>query len=38
MVGIPDEFIEHGKPDIQKNLCGIDKEGIKKAILETLKK
>ncbi len=31
-VGIPDEFIEHGKPDIQKKLAGIDKESIKMAI------
>ena len=31
-IGVPDEFIEHGKPDIQKKLIGIDKEGIKKAI------
>lgn len=37
-VGIPDRFIEHGKPDIQKKLAGIDKEGIKTAINEMLDK
>ncbi len=37
-IGIPDKFIEHGKPDIQKKLAGIDKESIKKAILEILSK
>jgi 1-deoxy-D-xylulose-5-phosphate synthase len=31
-IGIPDNFIEHGRPDIQKKLAGIDKEGIKKVI------
>ena len=31
-IGIPDNFIEHGKPDIQKKLAGIDKESIKNAI------
>ncbi|HLC62016.1 MAG TPA: 1-deoxy-D-xylulose-5-phosphate synthase [Candidatus Nanoarchaeia archaeon] len=35
-IGIPDEFIEHGKQDIQKKLIGIDKEGIKLAIHELL--
>lgn len=33
-IGIPDEFIEHGKPDIQKKIAGIDKESIKKSILQ----
>jgi len=37
-IGIPDNFIEHGKPDIQKKLAGIDKESIKKAIEEMLSK
>ncbi|MAG91392.1 1-deoxy-D-xylulose-5-phosphate synthase [Candidatus Woesearchaeota archaeon] len=37
-IGIPDKFIDHGKPDIQKKLAGIDKESIKKAIVEILKK
>jgi 1-deoxy-D-xylulose-5-phosphate synthase len=32
MVGIPDQFIEHGKPAIQKKLAGIDKEAIKTTI------
>ena len=36
IIGVPDKFIEHGKPDIQKKLCGIDKEGIKNLILEIL--
>lgn len=36
MIGIPDNFIEHGKPDIQKKLAGIDKESIKKEILSIL--
>jgi len=38
MIGVPDTFIEHGKPDIQKKLAGIDKESIKKTISETLGK
>jgi len=37
-IGIPDKFIEHGKPDIQKRLAGIDKESIKRAIIEVLGK
>ncbi len=37
-IGVPDEFIEHGKPDIQKKLIEIDKEGIKKTIQEILGK
>ena len=37
-IGVPDRFIEHGKPDIQKKLAGIDKESIKNAIAEMLKK
>ena len=36
-IGIPDKFIEHGKPDIQKKLAGIDKESIKRKIGEMLK-
>jgi len=35
-IGIPDKFIEHGKPDIQKKLAGIDRESIKRAIEEIL--
>jgi 1-deoxy-D-xylulose-5-phosphate synthase len=38
IIGIPDKFIEHGKPAIQKQLAGIDKDGIKKAIRSVLKK
>ena len=37
-IGVPDKFIEHGKPDIQKKLAGIDKESIKLAINEMLSK
>jgi 1-deoxy-D-xylulose-5-phosphate synthase len=37
-IGVPDKFIDFGKPDIQKKLAGIDKESIRKAILEILKK
>ena len=37
-IGIPDKFIEHAKPDIQKKLAGIDRESIKKAIGEMLVK
>ena len=37
-IGVPDKFIEHGKPDIQKKLAGIDKESIKKVISEILSK
>ena len=37
-IGVPDEFIEHGKSDIQKKLIGIDKEGIKKTIQEIMNK
>ena len=37
-IGVPDKFIEHGKPDIQKKLAGIDKESIKRAISEILSK
>lgn len=38
IIGIPDKFIEHGKPDIQKKLAGIDKESIKLTINEMLSK
>ncbi len=31
-IGIPDKFIEHAKPEIQKKLAGIDRESIKKVI------
>ena len=37
-IGVPDKFIEHGKPDIQKKLAGIDKDSIKKTIMEILSK
>ncbi len=38
IIGVPDKFIEHGRPDIQKKLAGIDKESIKKTIVEMLDK
>lgn len=31
-VGIPDEVIEHGNPEDQRGYCGIDKEGVLRAI------
>ena len=34
MLGIPDQFIEHGTPSELHNLCGYDIEGIYKAIKE----
>ena len=38
MMGIPDKFIEHAKPDIQKKIAGIDKDSIKKVIKECISK
>ena len=38
IIGIPDRFIEHGKPQIQKQLAGIDRESIRKAIQHIMKK
>jgi len=38
IIGVPDKFIEHGKPEIQKKLAGIDKESIKMAIEEVIRK
>ena len=35
-LGIPDRFIEHGAVDILRHLCGIDKEGIRNALLAEL--
>nr|WP_319399963.1 1-deoxy-D-xylulose-5-phosphate synthase [uncultured Carboxylicivirga sp.] len=35
-LGVPDEFIEHGTQTELYGLCGFDKEGIEKAILEIL--
>ena len=35
-LGIPDRFIEHGAVDILRHLCGIDKEGIRDALLAEL--
>ena len=36
-IGIPDKFIEHGRPDIQKKLAGIDKESIKNSIQKMMR-
>ena len=35
-LGIPNRFIEHGAVDILRHLCGIDKEGIRDALLAEL--
>ena len=32
-LGLPDEFIQHGKVDELQHIVGIDKEGIKKALI-----
>ena len=32
VLGIPDQFIEHGKPEELQSICGFDVEGILKAI------
>lgn len=37
-LGIPDRFIEHGAIDILRHLCGIDKEGIRDALLAELQR
>jgi len=37
-IGVPDTFIEHGKPDIQKKLAGIDKDNLKLVINQMLAK
>lgn len=37
-LGIPDRFIEHGTVDILRHLCGIDKEGIRDALLAELQR
>ena len=37
-LGIPDEFIQHGKISELRHLCGYDKESIKKAIIFCINK
>ncbi|ATL46935.1 1-deoxy-D-xylulose-5-phosphate synthase [Chitinophaga caeni] len=37
MLGVPDDFIEHGKPAELHRLCGYDAQGIAKAVREMLK-
>ncbi|MBS3806057.1 MAG: 1-deoxy-D-xylulose-5-phosphate synthase [Bacteroidales bacterium] len=36
-LGIPDRFIEHGKPEELQKLCGFDAEGIARAIRAAVK-
>lgn len=36
-LGIPDKFIDHGKPDILKKEIGLDEEGIYRKVREMLK-
>jgi 1-deoxy-D-xylulose-5-phosphate synthase len=36
-IGIPDEFIEHGSIEILKKKIGLDKEGIKKSIIQLMR-
>jgi 1-deoxy-D-xylulose-5-phosphate synthase len=38
ILGIPDEFIEHGTPEDLYKKCGIDAKGIVKSVLNILKK
>ena len=38
ILGIPDKFIEHGKPEELYKECGIDTKGITKTALELLQK
>jgi len=35
-LGVPDQFIPHGKPDELKAICGFDQSGIEKAIRQML--
>ncbi len=37
-VGIPDRFIEHGNQDLLRRIVGIDAEGIKRAVLDAVRK
>ena len=36
-IGVPDQFIEHASPNIQKELCGLTKKDILKTIKELVK-
>ena len=36
-LGLPDKFIEHGKPQELYHLCGIDEDGILGTIEEIIK-
>jgi 1-deoxy-D-xylulose-5-phosphate synthase len=35
-LGLPDRFIEHGKPEVLLSACGLDAEGIKRAVAARL--
>lgn len=35
-LGMPDEFVEHGTVEQLKQLCGLDRESIKRAILKAI--
>jgi len=37
-LGIPDTFVEHASQELQRSLCGIDSEGIKKAVRESVER
>lgn len=36
MLGLPDEFVEHGEPAKLLSMCGLDAEGIERSIRERL--
>ena len=35
-LGMPDEFVEHGTVEQLKQLCGLDRGSIKRAILKAI--
>ena len=36
MLGLPDEFVEHGEPAKLLSMCGLDAQGIERSIRERL--
>ncbi|HJT25747.1 MAG TPA: hypothetical protein VJ873_14330, partial [bacterium] len=36
-VGIPDRFIEHGKPQLQREMCGLEPAQVAEAVRKMLK-
>ncbi|HVZ80864.1 MAG TPA: 1-deoxy-D-xylulose-5-phosphate synthase [bacterium] len=36
-VGIPDKYIEHGKPQLQREMCGLEPSQVAQAVREVLK-